>query len=175
VTAVPREVSEATVEAELEPARGWAARAGLPLDYDESELRMTLRLTGPPADPDGELEPYLLEGVLDSYPAIPPAWRFIDPESGGRVGASAFPEPASPHPRGSALIINSGMEGVVICAHFNRLAFSELGGPHGDWGPLAAWKNPPSSAYTHAVTIADMLARIALEVADSRGRKAPRP
>jgi hypothetical protein len=161
---LPAAAVRSQVEEELPAARGWAERRKYELEYDEEEVRLRAALVGP------DEEPYLLEGVFDDYPTLPPTWRFVDPRSGEPIGRAAYPRPASPHPRGSALVIESGMEGVVICAHFNRLAFAEQGGPHGDWGPLANWRNPGSSAYTFAETIGDMLSRIALEVSDSSGR-----
>jgi hypothetical protein len=157
------------IEEELPAARGWAERHGCRLEYDEEEVRLRVALSGPGG------EPYLLEGVFDDYPTLPPCWRFVDPHSGERIGQAAYPRPADPYPRGSALVIESGTEGVVVCAHFNRLAFAEQGGPHGDWGPLANWRNPGSSAYTFAETIGDMLSRIALEVGDSSGRMGELP
>jgi hypothetical protein len=152
------------VEEELPAARGWAERHGCRLEYEEDGPTLRVELRGP-----GD-EPYLLEGRFEDYPTLPPAWRFLHPQSGERVGAPAYPQPANPHPRGTALVIVSGVEGIVICAHFNRLAFAELGGPHNDWGPLANWRNPGTAPYTYAETIGDMIARIALEVRESAGR-----
>jgi len=152
------------VDEEVTAARGWAERHGCRLEYDEGDLRLRVALAGP----DGEA--YLLEGRFDDYPTLPPSWRFLHPRTGKRIGRAAYPRPASPHPRGTALVIQSGTEGAVVCAHFNRLAFAEQGGPHGDWGSLAEWRTPGRAAYTFAETIGDMVARIALEVADSAGR-----
>lgn len=151
---------------EIDAAEAWAARLDYELTYDEQSLSLRLALSGPGGDP------YLLGGIFEDYPTLPPIWRFLHPESGEAIGRAAFPAPADPYPRGSPLIIDSGREGVVICAHFNRLAFAEEEGPHGDWGPLVNWQNPGASPYTYANTVADMLARIALETADSGGRKA---
>lgn len=166
---LPAAAVHSQVAEELPAARGWAERREYDLEYDEEEVRLRVTLAGPGG------EAYLLEGIFEDYPTLPPIWRFVDPRTGERIGRAAYPRPANPHPRGSALVIESGMEGVVICAHFNRLAFAEQGGPHGDWGPLANWRNPGSNVYTFAETIGDMLSRIALEVSDSSGRMgAPR-
>jgi hypothetical protein len=165
---LPAAAVHARLGEDLPGARAWAERHGLELDWDEEELKLRLGLQGP----DGES--YLLEGTFEDFPTLPPSWRFLHPESAERIGAAAYPSSAEPSARGTVLIINGGKEGVVICAHFNRLAFAEEGGVHGDWGPLANWQNQPGN-YTYANTIADMLARIALEVSDSTGRKAVLP
>lgn len=168
---LPLEAVQTSVAAELPAARAWAGRHGYTLGHDIEPVRIRLALNGPrPAE-----EPYLLLGTFEDYPTLPPTWRFVHPTTGQPVGRAAYPTPAVPYPRGSPLIIDGGIDGVVICAHFNRLAFTEEGGPHGDWGPLSNWQNPGASPYTFAVTIPDMLARIALDVRDSAGRKASLP
>lgn len=167
---LPGTTVRASVAAELPAARAWAERHGYELEYDEEPVpTLSLGLPGPGG------EPYLILGVFEDYPTLPPAWRFVHPATREPIGRAAYPAPAEPYPRHSPLVIDSGTEGAVICAHFNRLAFVEEGGPHGDWGPLVNWQNPGPSLYTFAVTIPDMLARIALDVRDSRGRKAPLP
>ncbi|MGD9711261.1 MAG: hypothetical protein AB7V46_04245 [Thermomicrobiales bacterium] len=165
---LPLSAVHARLQEDLPGARAWAERHDLELDWNEDELRLRLPLKGP------ESELFLLEGEFEDFPTLPPSWRFLDPRNGERIGAPAYPASAEPSPRGTALIINGGTEGVVICAHFNRLAFAEEGGVHGDWGPLANWQNQQGN-YTFAVTIADMLARIALEVSDCTGRKGQLP
>ena len=165
---LPPSAVHARLGEDLPGARAWAERHGLELEWDEEALRVRLQLEGPDRDA------YLLEGTFEDFPTLPPSWRFLDPRTGERIGAGAYPTSADPSPRGTALIINGGSEGVVICAHFNRLAFTEEGGIHGDWGPLANWQNQ-NGGYTYANTVADMLARIALEVSDSTGRKAELP
>jgi hypothetical protein len=169
VSLLPIETVRASVAVEMPAARAWAQRQGFELEYDNEALSLCLRLTGP-----GD-EPYALLGTFEDYPTLPPIWRFVHPETGHAVGRAAYPAPAEPYPRGSALVIDAGVDGAVICAHFNRHAFTEEGGPHGDWGPLTNWQNPGASPYTFAITISDMLARIALDVRDSSGRKAPLP
>jgi hypothetical protein len=168
MTLLPLSSVHARLREDLPGVQAWAERGEHDLTWNEEELRLRVSLKGPDA------EAYLLEGSFEDFPTLPPSWRFLDPRSGERIGAPAYPCSAEPSPRGTALIINGGGEGVVICAHFNRLAFSEEGGVHGDWGPLANWQNQ-SGGYTYANTIADMLARIALEVSDSSGRKTELP
>lgn len=169
MTLLPAATVKATVAAELPAAHAWAKRQGHELNYDAETLTLRVWLEGP----DGER--YLLLGMFEDYQTLPPAWRFVHPDTTEAIGSAAYPAPAQPYPRGSPLILDSGADGAVICAHFNRLAYTEEGGPHGDWGGLSNWQNTEGAGYTRATTIADMLARIALDVADSNGRKAPLP
>ncbi len=164
---LPTEAVQASVAAEMPAVEAWTARRRMRFEYRAEVPALRIWLKGPGG------EPYLLEGTFEEYPTLPPAWRFLHPVTGEQIGRAAYPAPAQPHRRGSPLIIDSGTEGVVICAHFNRLAFVDEGGPHGDWGPLANWRNQPPKPYTFADNIADMASRIAVEVSDSAGRKAP--
>lgn len=157
--------SRLAADDEIPAARKLAVRRGLELDYQEHELSLTVRLQGPGADPSAPPEPYLVLASFEDYPVLPPAWRFVDPRTGADVGPGAYPRPTGPsvlHPNG------------LICAHWNRLAYSDVGGPHGDWGGLANWQNPPAGTSV-AFTVPDMLARIIREVAASAGRMAPLP
>ncbi|HMJ35621.1 MAG TPA: hypothetical protein VK501_17055 [Baekduia sp.] len=172
-------LSEDTVRAyvaeELPAAKAWAQRRGRQLSFDEEALSLTLPLYGPRASDNGDPEAYCLRGTFDDYRAVPPTWWFIHPDSEADIGPAAYPASPSPHPRGSGLFLASGPTGAVICAHFNRLAYAEEQGPHGDWGATTNWLNTPPSNYTRAETIGDMLARISLEVDESQGRMAPLP
>lgn len=166
---LPVDTVRAQLAEELEPAQAWATRRGLSLEFFEQEATLNLMLWGP------EGEAYLLAGEFPDYPTLPPIWRFVDPRSGQKIGPAAYPAPVQPYPHGTPVVLDGGSEGVVLCAHFNRLAYAEEGGPHGDWGGLANWRNRPIGGYTFATCIAEMLVRIALEVSAANGRKAPLP
>lgn len=167
---LPFAVVRAQLDEEISAARAWAQRRGLTLNYEEEQIPLLrIAMQGPGG------ERYLLGGEFEDYPTLPPSWRFLDPRDGEQIGPAAFPAPAKPYTRGSPLVLDGGSEGVVLCAHFNRLAYSEEGGPHGDWGGLANWRNPGTTGYAFAERVAEMLARIELDVADSVGRKAPLP
>jgi hypothetical protein len=58
----------------------------------------------------------------------------------------------------------------MLCAPWNRLAYAEEGGPHGDWGSALGWLNTRS--YTQAQTVADMLAAVESHLRSSPGRVA---
>lgn len=172
---LPQDVVHAYVAEEMAAAEAWATRCGYDLSYDADALTISLPLLG--ADPGGGDggERYLLTGVLDDYRAVPPAWRFVHPDTAADIGPPAYPAGPNPNPRGSTLFTTGGPTGAVICAHFNRLAYAEHDGIHPDWGPPNNWLTLPPSAYTRAETIGDMLARIELEVRESPGRMAPLP
>lgn len=161
------EAARAYLEAEdeLPAAVKWALRRGIALDVDVEALGLTARLTGPAAEAAAPQEPYLLVGSFEDYRVMPPRWRFVDPRNGVDVGSAAYPRPL-----GSSILHGNGL----LCAHWNRLAYHEEGGPHNDWGGLEKWQNPPAGT-SIALTIPDMLQRIVREVAASSGRMAPLP
>jgi hypothetical protein len=164
---LPTEVVKAYIEEELPGARAWAERSELELSYDPERLALRLPLQGP--GPEGP-ERYLLEGRFDDYRALPPIWQFLHPDSGEEIGAAAFPAaPAAPL-GGSSILLSHGPRGGVICAHFSRWAFGE-GAPHTDW-QTANWQNIGDGKVL-ALTIGDMVVRIAIEVGCSPGRMAP--
>jgi len=154
---VPATVTLAVLEQELPAAHRWAARHAWTLDADLDALQLTAT-THHPAD-HAEL---ILVGEFTGYRAIPPAWRFIDPAT-GQPGPRAFPAPGSP-PGGSSIFHPMP----VLCAPWNRLAYAEVGGPHGDWGAAAGWLN--AANYSKAHTIADMLATVEAHLRSSPGR-----
>lgn len=172
MTQLPLEVVKAYIDEELPGAQAWADRAGLELTYDPDRLRLRVHLEGPGAD--GASERYLLEGRLEDYKTLPPIWHFVHPETAAEIGAGAFPAAPQTPLGGSSIIIAHGTRGAVICAHFNRLAFAEQGGPHADWGELSSWQNV-NTGHTVATTLGDMLERINIEVKASPGRMALLP
>lgn len=180
MTLVSREVTAAYLAqpGELAAALSEATRSGLDAEWDGDGLCLRVPINGPPASPPGEpplspgvaephmwSEPYLLEGLFESYRTLPPIWRFLDPRDGRDIGPSAYPQPLGAsvlHPHG------------LICAHFSRLAFAEHGGPHSNWNGPSAWQQPVEG--TVAMHIGAMLARLIWEVRyNSAGRMAPLP
>jgi hypothetical protein len=177
---VPANATKAYLEqpGELLAAMSEARRSGLEPVWDPNELCLRMAIKGPPAPAPGEpplvagaaepsmwTEPYLLEGVFDDYRTLPPIWRFLDPRDGRDVGTAAYPQPLGPsvfHTQG------------LICAHFNRMAYAENGGPHGNWNGTTAWQQPVEG--TIAMHVAAMLARLIWEVRyNSAGRMAELP
>jgi hypothetical protein len=57
----------------------------------------------------------------------------------------------------------------VLCAPWNRLAYAEVAGPHGDWGATTGWLEVRNT--TQATRIADMLATVDAHLRSSPGRQ----
>jgi hypothetical protein len=170
VALLPAEAVKAYIDEELPGAQAWADRAGLDLIYDSDQLRLRVHLEG--SGPGGD-EKYLLEGRLDDYKTLPPIWNFLHPETAAEIGISAFPAAPQPAIGGPSIFIQHALRGAVICAHFNRWAYAQEGGPHGDWGESSNWHNVTGG--TIAKTLGDMLERINVEVKASPGRMAALP
>jgi hypothetical protein len=158
---VPHLVTLAIVEEDELPAtREWAARAGVDLEWDAPVLELRAVLTQQATG-----ERFYLNGKLDGYRAVPPAWCFCDAKWGTPGQKSNFPAVGSPPGFSGSIFHSNG----VICAPFNRLAYKDNGGPHGDWGGPAQWLKA-GAGYVHAETLADMLSAVARDLAYSRGR-----
>jgi len=154
-------------DGEVPGAIRWAKYYGLRYTWHEETLTFTLCLEGG-SEREGEREPYLLAGTFEDYRVMPPVWRFLDPRTGRDIGPAAYPS-AGPFVPGSVLH-SSG----VICAPWNRLAYADRSGLHGDWAEPSRWQTI-APQHTSANTLPDMLARIRSEVTISPRRLAPLP
>jgi hypothetical protein len=150
------------VEDELEGARRWAERHVVPLAWFPEHLELRVNLRQPET-----LEPFFLRARFDDYRAIPPQWAFTDTAWEISASALVFPKP-TPTPHGSSIFL-MGPGGAVICVPFNRLAYAEHRGPHGDWGGPSNWLNAGAS-HIRAETIGDMLQAIRRDFMHTRGR-----
>src|SRR2546421_3877700 len=74
-----------------------AKRAGWEITLDDTNFILEVRLIH---GKTGQL--FILRGRLDGYKAIPPAWEFVDPDTGEEGTAAAYPEPPNPTPGGNA-------------------------------------------------------------------------
>lgn len=138
---LPAEVTLAVLAEQFPPAEAWGAANGWSLAIDLERLLIDGRGTHPS---DGR--PVRLLGGVDSYPTLPPSWRFVDPQTGEATAAT------TPN-RGSRNGASSIIFGVgVICAHFSRTAFG-TSGPHTEW-QLAAWAEIGGGVQAH--TLAEM-------------------
>ena len=151
----------AVLDEELPLAQAWASRNGWQLSFDQETL--TLDAHGVhPADRNS----LLLTAEFDGYRALPPAWRFVDPET---REATARATPTRDPVAGKRASVIHGVG--VICAHFSRTAYAEYrpGAPHGNW-TLSAWDQVGEGVQAHSV--AEMLAVIGHHLSYSKGRLA---
>lgn len=119
---VAPDVSRALVETELQQLEPWIALHAWEVSWDAVALRLVVRLR---SMIDGET--YVVEMMLDGYRALPPFIEFVHPSSGDRGTKRCYPNGGRgyfhAHP--------------VICAPWNRKAYSAHGGPHADWAMLS--------------------------------------
>jgi hypothetical protein len=154
---VPAAVTLAVLNQEVPAAQRWAARHAWAIEVALDALQLTA-ITRHPAD-DSKL---VLIGDFIGYRAVPPAWRFVDLAT-GQATPRAFPA-AGASPGGTSIFHSMP----VLCAPWNRLAYAEAGGPHGDWGAAAGWLAVRSTTQAH--TLADMLATVDAHLRYSPGR-----
>jgi hypothetical protein len=149
VAVIPAEHTRIIVGAELEGAASWAERHGVRIEWmpEDLELRVTL------LQPEKELL-FFLRGTFEDYRALPPEWTFGDEKWEGVGRPADFPKGAQSPFGGSIFIMHN--QTAVICVPFNRLAYVDHAGPHGDWSGPANWLNAGPS-HIHADTIGDML------------------
>lgn len=141
-------IAIATVEAELPAVRQYAERHGWKAAWDPEVLRLTFEGTHP-----GDGTSLRIVADVSGYRGLPPSWTFDAPASGK---AAPFPRPGKL--RGGAGSIFHGSR--RICAPFNRLAYKQHDGPHGDWGGPANWLQVQKNRHVRANRLADMLAVI---------------
>jgi hypothetical protein len=150
MTAAPA-LSFETVREELTAAAAFAAAAGLMIDaegLDETTLRFVVTFV----NAAGELFP--AEFDCRDYPASPPVIEFLDVTRASRGLPMLYPNVFHPTP--------------CVCARYNRKAYSERGGPHGDWR-LVDWQLPTGNGVA-VDSIAMMLSDLHSKIVTSRGR-----
>ena len=154
---VPRDVTIAVVENELPALNNFAQRRG----WSVSWLAVQLAVIAD-GKHHGDNTSVRVHADVTGYRVVPPAWRFVLPDS---------IEP-KPHrfPRGGTVPggVGSIFHGKgVICAPFNRLAYKEHDGMHGDWGGPENWLDV--RGHVRATTLAEMLAQIVMHLRYSPG------
>ncbi len=167
---VAADVTRVVVETEMEPALSWAARHGWELQLDASALRLTALMAHP-----ADKHPLALVADLNGYRGVPPAWEFVDRETRAR-DRHAFPKgaPLFAPPGQKASIFTEYQGTPVVCAPFNRLAFADGTGIHGNWGASSGWLSliVDGGDIVRASTLGEMLATIELHLRVSPGRYA---
>jgi hypothetical protein len=161
---ISTENSRIIVEAELEAALNWSRRYDLGFEWCAHDLRLLLTLTQPETHAR-----YHLRGTFTDYRALPPEWSFTNPEWTSVGLPMDFPNPIQT-PFGASIFIRHNLS-AVICAPFNRLAYTNHAGPHGDWGGPSNWLEA-GPAQVHAETIGDMLQAIYRDFLHTRDRMA---
>jgi hypothetical protein len=119
---VTRRIIAEEMAAALELARtyNWVVTIDFPA------VKVTVRMK---SAVDGE--EYVVEAQCDDYRAKPPLFEFIHPATGERGTHAAYPDDGGRsqpffHPA------------PCVCIQWNRKAYGEFQGPHGDW-PMADW------------------------------------
>jgi hypothetical protein len=143
VTALPAAMVQVSVEEELDAARAWAARHNWTLIWVPDELLLRASTYHAPVR-------HLVEVTArcESYRALPPLWSFVQP------GTDNSEKKWYPTAGENSIFHSNGL----ICAPWNRLAYSDHGGPHNDWSGPAAWLQVRNVSVCHSIP--DMLASI---------------
>lgn len=139
------------VKSELPAAAGYATAGGLILDSSmlgESDLRFYVAFH----NAAGEM--FTSEFDCREYPMYPPTIEFVDAARTVRGLRSLYPSVFHPMP--------------CVCARYNRKAYSERGGPHGDWR-LVDWQLP-TGAGTAIDSLAMIISDLHSKIAASTGR-----
>jgi hypothetical protein len=147
---------------ELPAAFKWAQRHATPILWIKEELELRVTLNQPQTD-----QLFYLRGQFDVYRELSPAWTFSNSTWITAGSRTFFPAPiASPY--GASIFHTNG----VICAPFNRLAYSKYSGPHSDWGGPESWLTAGRPNEVKAHCVADMLAVIDQHFRYTQGRMA---
>ena len=133
------EVTRAHVEAELAALEAWKRQHGWDITWHADALRLDVKMQSMV-----DRDVYSLEVDLTDYRARPPVFEFIG--ANGQRGTRRC------YPGGGRGYFHTNP---VICAPWNRKAYSEMGGPHVDWA-MASW----ATLRPNHSTLGDMLALI---------------
>lgn len=117
-------VSVQAVQAELHLVCAYANAVGLLLDYlplDQGQPRFYVEFN----NRDGEK--FYAEFDCAEYPLYPPTIEFVNQNRSVRGAKMLYPNGFHPTP--------------CVCMRYNRKAYNERGGPHGDWR-LLDWRLP---------------------------------
>jgi len=157
-------ITEAVMADELPAITAWAERNAWKVTYDSVVLKGRAEVVHPHAA--GHVVVFWFDAT--AYPnEQPPAWWCGGDGKSVTTYKGDYPRPSATPPAGlpNGSIFHSNP---VICAPWNRLAYSVHGGPHSDWPALAAWKSY-GAGYTQAHTISDMLSALAIHLDRSDG------
>lgn len=147
---VPVEVSLQMVQAELVAVAEYAAAAGLEVDVTslKNDLRFYVRFA------NRDLEYFYTEFQCSEYPLYPPTVEFVSKARSQSGLHRLYPQGFHATP--------------CICMRYNRKAYSERGGPHGDWRMLD-WRLPTGNGIG-IDTLALMVSDLHSKISQSSGR-----
>lgn len=140
-----------TLREELPVAAAYAAAAGLTVEAstlteDALSFHVTFRNAG------GDL--FVAEFDCPDYPMYPPTIEFVD---------------ATRALRGIPALYPAGFHGMpCVCARYNRKAYGERGGPHGEWR-LVDWQLPTGNGVP-IDSIAMIVSDLHSKISQSTGR-----
>jgi hypothetical protein len=125
---VAPEVSLSVLKTELEAVAAYASASALPMDcglLSQENLRFVVQFE------DCNGEPFYAEFECSDYPLYPPTIEFVNKGRTQRGARNLYPQGFHTTP--------------CVCMRYNRKAYSERGGPHGDWR-LLDWRLPSGNA-----------------------------
>ena len=148
---IPADVSLEAVKQDLEVAAAYATAAELPLDAGElSKDTLRFHITFRNRDGDG----FCAEFDCREYPLYPPTVEFVSDDRSERGTKGLYPQGFHTTP--------------CVCMRYNRKAYSERGGPHGDWR-LLDWRLPTSNGIA-IDSLALMVSDLDSKIRHSTGR-----
>jgi hypothetical protein len=150
---VPVEVSLQAINSELTAVADYAAAAGLALDVTRisaGNLRFYMRF----ANQAGET--FYVEFECAEYPLYPPTVEFVSADGAERGTTRLYPQGFHATP--------------CVCMRYNRKAYTERGGPHGDWR-LLDWRLPTGNGIA-IDTLTLMVSDLHSKIHQSSGRMA---
>jgi hypothetical protein len=148
---VATDVSLAAIKEELEAVAEYASAAGLQLSSDalnDQNLRFILQFE----NQDGES--FYAEFDCAEYPLYPPTVEFVNEDRSEKGAKRLYPQGFHPTP--------------CICMRYNRKAYAERGGPHGDWR-LLDWRLPSGNGIA-IDSLALMVSDLHSKIRQSTGR-----
>ncbi|MHB1414247.1 MAG: hypothetical protein ACYC1C_03260 [Chloroflexota bacterium] len=141
-------ITRQIIAEEVEGLRSLALSCGWEVTLDSGNLTVTVRMKSTVDD-----QTYILEAKCDGYRAVPPLFELIHPETGERGTRRCYPA-------GGTFFLRAP----CICVQWNRKAYRQLGGPHGDW-QMVNW----ACARPGTTTLGDMFLVVQREI-NKRGQ-----
>lgn len=148
---VPADVSLQAVQTELVVLAPYAAAAGVALDLSALAAE-NLRFYATFENRDSER--FYVEFDCREYPLHPPTVEFLSEDRSERGLKHLYPNGFHATP--------------CVCMRYNRKAYSERGGPHGDWR-LLDWRLPTTNGAA-IDSLALMVSDLDSKIRESSGR-----